>query len=153
VRKLRRKDRSIENEEAIQLLCTCEYGFLSTVSENGQPYGIPLHYVYKDGSIYFHCAKVGQKIENIENDNRVSFSVVGKTEVLPDKFSAEYESVIVFGSASETEGIERENALLWLLEKYSPEYLEEGKNYIKKKGKATKVIKIAIEHFTGKARR
>jgi nitroimidazol reductase NimA-like FMN-containing flavoprotein (pyridoxamine 5'-phosphate oxidase superfamily) len=51
MRKIRRKDREIETNEAITLLAKCEYGVLSTADKNGQPYGVPLHYVYKDNSI------------------------------------------------------------------------------------------------------
>ena len=45
---LRRKDRAITKEEAITLLNKGEYGILSTVSENGNPYGIPLSYCFID---------------------------------------------------------------------------------------------------------
>ena len=69
---------------------------------------------------------------------------------MPSKFGTEYESVVVFGVASEVQETERYNALLWLLEKYSPEFIEEGKKYIEQKDKATKVIKIDIEHISGK---
>jgi len=60
---------------------------------------------------------------------------------------------VVFGIASELHGVERNNALLWLLEKYSPAFIEEGKIYIDQKDNATKVIKIVIGHMSGKARR
>ncbi len=49
--------------------------------------------------IYFHCAPEGHKLENLSGNNKVSFCVVGKTQVLPDKFATNYESVIVFGTA------------------------------------------------------
>lgn len=126
---------------------------LSTVGADGQPYGIPLNYAFKDNSIYFHCALSGQKFENISGDSRVSFCVIGNTKVLPDKFGTEYESVVVFGAATEIHGSERYNALLWLLEKYCSGFLNEGKQYIESKDSITKVIKIKIRHITGKARR
>ena len=44
---LRRKDRGISHQEAVELLDKVEYGVLSTVDKNGQPYGVPLSYVYK----------------------------------------------------------------------------------------------------------
>lgn len=150
---VRRKDREIETSEAFNLLSTCEYGVLSTVDKAGQPYGVPLNYAYKNNSIYFHCARSGHKIENIESNSKVSFCVVGNTNVLPAEFAIKYESALAFGIASEVEGEERYNALLLLLEKYSPEFIEEGKNYIAQKDKATKVIKIEIDHISGKARR
>ena len=76
----------------------------------------------------------------------MSFCVVGNTKILPGEFATEYESVIAFCVASEAKGTEWENALLWILEKYSPEYIEKGKSYIEQKSKATKVIK-RIDHL------
>jgi uncharacterized protein len=152
-RELRRKDREITEEAARQLFREGECGVLSTVDQDGQPYGVPLSYVYRDQCIYFHCALIGHKLDNMVTNPRVSFCVVGKTKILPDKFATEYESAIVFGRATEVLGAERENALLWLLEKYSPEDQEEGKSYIEQQGRATKVLKITIDHVSGKARR
>lgn len=153
VKAMRRNDRAATDQEVRQLLASGEYGVLSTVDQEGQPYGVPLSYVYRDQGIYFHCALTGHKLDNMVANPRVSFCVVGKTRVLPDQFATEYESAIAFGSASEITGAERENALLWLLEKYSPEYLQEGKRYIGQQGSAIRVVKIAIEHLSGKARR
>lgn len=150
MRTMRRNDKTAEADEAIKLLANCEYGILSTAGNDGQPYGVPLNYVYKDNHIYFHSALTGHKIDNIENNPRVSFCVTGDTKVIPSRFGTEYESVVAFGIASEIYGSERYDALLWLLEKYSPEYIEEGKVYIEGHDKVTKVIKIKIESFSGK---
>jgi nitroimidazol reductase NimA-like FMN-containing flavoprotein (pyridoxamine 5'-phosphate oxidase superfamily) len=56
MKSVRRKDREITSKEAIAILDAAEYGILSTVGEDGQPYGVPLCYAYKDNAIYFHCA-------------------------------------------------------------------------------------------------
>lgn len=150
---IRRSDREITSEEAKELLEHAEYGILSTVSSDGEPYGLPLSYVYKDDSLYFHCALSGHKLDNIEHNAKVSFCVVGKTRVLPEKFATKYESAVVFGVTSEVNGTEMEDALLWLLEKYSSDYIEEGKRYIEQQGKMTRVFKIVIGRISGKARR
>ena len=150
---VRRMDRYIATHEAIELLERCEYGTLSTVGSDGQPYGIPLSYTINGNCIYFHCALFGHKLENIEHNPKVSFSVVGNTKVLPDKFATEYESAIAFGTTSEIHGQERNDALMWLLEKYSHNFLEEGRKYIDQKDNATRVFKIEISHISGKARR
>ena len=147
---MRRKDKAIETDEAITLLKNCEYGILSTVGSDGQPYGVPLNYVYKDGHIYFHSALTGHKIDNINQSPKVSFCVIGDTKVLPALFGTEYISAMAFGVASEVHGPERHDALLWLLEKYSANFIEEGKAYIEKHDKATKVIKIRVERISGK---
>ena len=109
-----------------------------------------MNYAYKDNCIYFHCALAGHKIDNIESNPKVSFCAVGDTKILPSEFSTEYVSAVAFGVASEVQGSERYNALVLLLEKFSPEFIEEGKKYIEKLDKVTKVIKIEIEHISGK---
>ncbi len=150
---IRRSDRGISLHEAKDILDNAEYGIMSTVSKDGQPYGVPLSYIYKNECIYFHCAISGHKLENIEHNSKVSFCVVGKTKVLPDKFGTEYESAVVFGVASEINGTERHDSLLWLLDKYCSDFIEEGTRYIKQKDTITKVFKIEIERISGKARR
>ncbi|WP_206154930.1 hypothetical protein [Clostridium muellerianum] len=40
-----------------------------------------------------------------------------------------------------------------VLNKYSPDYIEKGKIYIANAGSITKVIRINVEHISGKARR
>jgi nitroimidazol reductase NimA-like FMN-containing flavoprotein (pyridoxamine 5'-phosphate oxidase superfamily) len=84
---IRRKEREITTQEAIEILDSAEYGVLSTVGEDDQPYGVPICYVHKNGSIYFHCALGGHKLDNIRHNEKVSFCVVGKTKVLPEKFA------------------------------------------------------------------
>ena len=147
---MRRKDKEIGSDETIKLLTECEYGVLSTVGDDGQPYGVPLNYAYKDNCIYFHCALKGHKIDNIANNSKVSFCAVGDTKVLPSEISTDYVSAVAFGVASEVLGTERYNALVLLIEKFSAGFMEEGKKYIEKLDKVTKVIKIEIQHLSGK---
>jgi uncharacterized protein len=150
---MRRKDREITRTEALALLAGGEYGVLSTVDQEAQPYGVPLSYAQRGDRLYFHCALSGHKLENLADNPRASFCVVGKTRLLPDQFATEYESVIAFGIVTEVHGAERDEALLWLLEKYSPAYLEEGKQYIAQKNALTRVLRMSIDQLSGKARR
>lgn len=150
---MRRPERGISENEARQLLEESEYGILSTCGADGQPYGLPLSYCVIDNAIYFHCAQAGHKIENLAADSRVSFCVVGKTEVLPESFSTRYESVIVFGRAVEVLDAEKQQALEGLLRKYSAPFLTEGRAYVAAKWEKTKVICIRIDKISGKARR
>jgi uncharacterized protein len=152
-KEMRRKDRELEITEAIEILKSCDYGILSTVSENGYAYGVPVSYVYLNHAIYFHSAVEGNKLDNLINNNKVSFCVVVQTCTLPDKFSTKYESVIIFGIANEVFDTEKNTVLLEILNKYSPDYIEKGKVYITTASAKTKVIKISIEHISGKARR
>lgn len=152
MREIRRKDRAMEQEKMIKVLETQAYGILSTADAGGQPYGMPLSYVYTNGAIYFHCATEGHKLENLRENSRVSFCVVGQTCVLPDKFTTNYESVIAFGEAVEADEEEKKDILMEILLKYSPDFLEKGKLYIQNAAHKTSVYKIKIDHMTGKAR-
>lgn len=151
--KIKRADRAISEIEAKVILQQGEYGVLSTASADGQPYGLPLNYCYVGDSIYFHCAAVGHKIENIKTNNKVSFTVVGKTQVLPDKFTSKYDSAIVFGKAIEMLGAEKQKALIEVLKKYSPGHMESGMKMIESYENKVSVYKISIEALTGKASR
>jgi nitroimidazol reductase NimA-like FMN-containing flavoprotein (pyridoxamine 5'-phosphate oxidase superfamily) len=149
---MRRKDKAVDRDAAIRLLQTGEYGVLSTVDAQGQPYGVPLNYVFHDGGLYFHCALQGRKLDNLLANRRASFCVVGRTRVLPAEFNTEYESVIVFGEASVVQGEERHRALMCLVEKYSPDFVDEGREYIKLHDSRTMVVKLHIRSMTGKAK-
>lgn len=153
MKEMRRIERKMSDEKTKSLLKEGEYGILSTVNRDNHPYGVPVSYVVLNDAIYFHCATVGTKLDNILNNSKVCFTIVGRTRVLPDKFSTEYESVIVFGQASI---IENENEKIQILheiiKKYSPDFLDEGLKYIKQAHEKTKIVKIKIDHFSGKNR-
>ena len=117
-RKMRRADRAISDSEAKSILEKGEFGILSTVSSEGQPYGVPMSHCYTGNVIYFHCALEGHKLDNLSNNSRVSFCVVGKTEVLPESFATRYESASVFGKEFELTGDEKHKGLLEIVKKY-----------------------------------
>jgi hypothetical protein len=50
-----------------------------------------------------------------------------------------------------TDDSEKKDILLSVLNKYSADYLKAGNNYMKKYWDETKVIKMKIEHLSGKA--
>ena len=53
---MRRKDRSLPKDEALSLLENGEYGILSTVGQDKEPYGTPLSYALGDNCIFIHGA-------------------------------------------------------------------------------------------------
>jgi len=153
-RDIRRIDRTLDDEQTLQLLKTGEYGFLAMCSINGYGYGIPMNYVLDDNIIYFHCAVEGFKLENIRQNNRVSFCVVGNTQLLPRQFSTAYESTIVFGRmAYHLSEEERHKALNLLVAKYSPDFADVSKTFISKSFQQTCILRLDIEHISGKSRK
>ena len=149
--KMRKADRQTGEAEAMEMLKKGIYGVMSTVGENGYAYGIPLSYILFNGSVYFHCSMEGSKLDNLKLNNKVSFCVVTKSDTVEESFSVRYESVIAFGKAYEVLGDEKRQAFVALVDKYSHAFLEKGKELIEKAFDKTMVIKIEIEHVTGKA--
>ncbi|MFH1981029.1 MAG: pyridoxamine 5'-phosphate oxidase family protein [Pseudomonadota bacterium] len=153
-RDIRRKDRVLETPLAQALLENGEYGVLSTCGGDGQPYGVPVNYAVMGTDIVIHCATAGHKVENIAENPKVSFTVVGKTELLPEKFATRYESVIAFGRASfiDDPNLKRDG-LRALVAKYAADHIKAGDDYIETLIDKTRVIRVAVDRITGKARR
>lgn len=151
-KKMRKSHMALSLGESMKILEEAEYGIVSTISKDGYPYGFPMSHVVLDGNIYFHGSIVGHKLENIIYNDKVCFTVVGRTELLPEKLDTNYESVIVFGKATQVEGREKIDVLIELLKKYSKDFIAEGKLSIEEEKDITAVIKISIDHITGKIR-
>ena len=147
---MRRKDLVLSETEAWEIIRDGEIGFLATVDADGAPYGVVLNHVADNGLIYFHCAAAGHKLENIQANPRVCYSVVGVHQVLPAKMSAYYRSAAAFGTARiVTDDQEKRHALRLLMNKYSPGYeckaLENPAPDMR-----TSVVAIQVERITGK---
>jgi nitroimidazol reductase NimA-like FMN-containing flavoprotein (pyridoxamine 5'-phosphate oxidase superfamily) len=143
----------LEQADALQLLEAGEYGVLSMASDGGA-YGIPLNYVW-DGqhSIYFHCANEGRKLECLKENNKVSFCVVGKTNVVSEKFSTAYESIVLNGTIWVNLSEEEKTvALKLLVKKYSPNHQPAGNKYIEQLFLKTEVMRLDVNEFSGKSK-
>ena len=151
---MRRKDRMLSEEETKDILAKGTYGVLSTIGEDGCPYGVPVNYVYANGSVYFHCAAgIGHKIVNMSYNNHVSFTVVTNAAVFPEGLTTKYESAIVFGTAECLKNEEKRLALIALVKKAAPEFMEKGMTAIEKSFEVTDIYKINISQMSGKANR
>ena len=95
---MRRFRQQLPDRQTRQILATATNGILSVVDGGGNPYGVPMSFVY-DGkeSVYFHCATEGRKIDCIANNHYASFTVIDRDEIHPDKFTTFFRSVIVEG--------------------------------------------------------
>jgi len=151
---IRRQDRLLDKASALHLLNRGEYGVLSVYCEESGVYGFPINYVW-DGekSIYLHCALEGKKLHCIDKNSNVSFNVVGDTNVLSDKFTTEYESIILECHAERNlTDVIKKHALSLFLDKYSPNDKEVGMKYAEKSFKRTEIIKLEIKKWSGKSK-
>jgi nitroimidazol reductase NimA-like FMN-containing flavoprotein (pyridoxamine 5'-phosphate oxidase superfamily) len=149
---MRRKERQLDLQSVESILIANDYGVLSTVDSEGQPYGVPVNYVFFNDAIFFHSATKGHKIKNLTENPRVSFCVVGKAIVRPSQFSSDYESVILFGTAAEIFGEDKLEALHAISNRFAPAHEAKGNAMIIRLFDSTTVIKITIDELRGKAR-
>lgn len=143
---------AMDEERLKDLLKNAEYGIISTVGEEGHPYGFPMSYVYMDDAIYFHCGMNGHKIKNMDFNNKVSMTIMGKTNLVPELLDTNYESIILFGSVGLVPSEEKILALREIVKKYAPDFVKEGDLSIDDDHHITSVYKIRIDHITGKTR-
>jgi nitroimidazol reductase NimA-like FMN-containing flavoprotein (pyridoxamine 5'-phosphate oxidase superfamily) len=152
---MRKEKKEIRNGAVIdKLLNICPVGRLGTIGKDGYPRIKPLNFFYLDDTIYFHSAKEGEKIDDINRDNRVVFEIdepmrYVKGDVNPCSAKFLYRSVMVKGKAVVVDdNEERLLALRSLMEKYQPEggYGE----FLPEKLGITAVVRIDIEEITGK---
>ena len=150
---MRRKDRQLSQQDAQQILQNGEWGVLSVVCPDGTPYGRPVNYAYEAGTLYFHGTAADGLFRQCLSPEGcpACFTVVGRTQVLPGKFSTKYESVIAFGTLRESQ--DKSAILRRLAEKYSPEFLDQADSFAAKLADRTAVYEMSITSLTGKARR
>ena len=133
---------------------TLPWGGWEPSTGEGYPMVKPLNFVYHEGRIYFHSARKGEKIEDIERDERVCFEVdlplaFVRGEGSPCKAGYRYRSVICTGRARLVEdGQEKLGALRALMEKYQPE--GGYGDFPEEKVALTAVIRIDVLTMTGK---
>lgn len=150
-REMRRNKQALSEAECLEILGRCTSGTLAVLGDEGYPYAVPLSYVYHDGHICFHCARSGHKLDAVRACDKVSFCVIDRDEVIPEKFTTKYRSVIVFGRAREvTDPKEIEDIMRALAGKYSPNEGEDAFQHEMRSSGALCVLALDIEHISGK---
>lgn len=151
----RMRDYPLSPEEIQKFLAESQAGTIATVGPDGVPYCVPVHFVYVDGAVYFHGLPAGQKLDYIRADPKVCFTVYELHQLLMDLeerpcfTDTAYTSVVIQGKAALlTDLVEKERALMAIVQKYTPQLVEKGLPEARIRG--TAVVKITIEHITGK---
>lgn len=149
---LRRKDRLRTQEEARTIMESCDFAVLSTTDNENMPYGVPVSVVLEENHLYFHCAKAGRKLENIQQNPHVCLTFAKLRLVDSENFTTRYESVIAEGTASFIEEeTEKRHALQLLCRRYTQHGDEEIDAYIQRYFAQTGVVRIDLETISAKA--
>lgn len=153
-RDMRKKKRETSKEDAYNCLIKASHGTFSTISaDNGYPYGITVNHIVLNDHIYFHCAKEGHKLDNIKKNSNVSFFAVCDSSIDKLAYTTKYNSAHVFGKAYIVEDkIEREAVLYEIAKKFTGKFFINAKTHIINAFDITGIVRIEIEHITGKKR-
>ena len=149
-RQMRRFKQQITDDECIEVLKSAPRGVMALHGDDGYPYAVPLNYIYIDGCLYFHSAKVGHKTDAFMKDSKVSFCVLDEGRKIGDDWPLHFKSVIVFGRLSKVEDIKEMREIVKTLGmKYA-----NNEEYVEKEimGNIDRVaiLKLTVEHMTGK---
>ena len=121
-------------------------------SQEAFPYAVPISYVYDGAHIYFHSALEGHKIDAIRQNPNASFAVIDQDEIIPEKYTTAFRSVIVFGSIRIIEDdAEKRTSIRKLALKYAPDNTEAQHNeMIDRTWERFCMLEMSIAHMTGK---
>ena len=151
-RQMIRKKQALTQAECVEILNKEPRGVLSVLGDDGYPYGFPIDHWYceADGCIYFHCGKVGHKMDALRRCDKVSFCVYDEGYRKEGEWALNIRSVIAFGRVEIVSEYEKVVDICRNLSlKYTSDtaYIEEE---IRKSGRATWCLKMTVEHMTGK---
>lgn len=131
-------------------------------SDSGQPYAVPVNYVWLGGNVYFHGLGSGRKFALLSAGPQVCFLVYQEygtvKDPVPCHADTSYKSVMLFGRAEKVgDSGEAAEALQKLLEKFMPGFYPAriGRNLVEKyrsslDGNTVAVYRIVPQEMTGK---
>ncbi len=151
-RELTRKKQELTHNQCIDLLKAEKRGVLSVVGDNGYPYGMPMNHWYNeaDKKLYFHCGKVGHRLDSLQKDNKVSFCVYDNGYIKEGEWALNIKSVIVFGKI---EVISAPEVVADITTKLSYKFTSDSgyiQNEVAQYTHKTLLLALTIEHICGK---
>jgi uncharacterized protein len=149
---MRRSDREVTGQAAQEAILAKGVACHLALVCQGEPYLVTLNYGFQNGTLYFHCANSGKKIDILRGSGRVCFSVVARHElVVAEKgcdYSMKFESAVGYGRPRFIEEPEeKRRALSAIMAQYAPGVFEFPGAALAQ----TTVFAIDVEEMTAKS--
>ena len=124
----------LNKDEMYALIDRAKMAVISTIGEDGYPYGTPINFVRIGDDIYFHGRKVGEKVSNLKANPRCCLTVVEENGF---EYCGEgacntttlYESVIIRGQVEIVEDIECKKKILRATVDRAPQPPRQDRNH------------------------
>lgn len=151
-REMRRKRQEMTRVESDAVLLRGTSGVLALHGDDGYPYAVPISYVYDGERLFFHCAGEGHKLDAIRRNAKASFCVIDQDDVVPEKYTTLFRSVIVFGTIRVLERKqEKREAIEKLALKYAPlASADNRREAIDRDWERLCMLEMTVEQVTGK---
>jgi uncharacterized protein len=148
---MRKKEKEITDKTEIESIILRSSVCRLALSEDNQPYIIPLCFGYEENTLYFHSALEGKKLGILRSNNKVCFEFDSDHRIVEAHdacgWSMNYRSVIGFGKASFiNDPKERTKAMNAIIQHYTGKPLP----YSEATLKDTVLMRVEIESITGK---
>ena len=149
------KHEFVESKDEMEALLQQEsLGYLG-LSGEGQPYVVPLNYAYVKGTILFHCALEGTKLDHIRANPQVCFTVARQTGRVREHAGqnpchVDSDSVICTGRARIVETAEERKVLL---DAFNRRFNPDAEPISQERAENCGAVEITIEEMPGRRER
>ena len=148
---MRRKRQALPAHECVEILRTATSGVLALVGADGWPYAVPLNHAWENGSLYFHCAVAGRKVDAMRHCAKACFTAIAQDIIVPAKYTSRYKSVMCFGRIAILEGDEeRRHALYLIAERCNPGADAAFAEEMRRNARRTLALRLDIDYMSGK---
>jgi uncharacterized protein len=152
---MRRKDREIQEVSILESIISKADVCRIALADNNMPYIVTLNFGYIGGDhpcFYFHCAKVGKKLEMLKKNNFVCFELDTDHELYDGEngcdWGMKFSSIVGYGKIIQIEDREsRIRGLDCIMSHYSD---REKFSYDQKVLENTMILRLDIDQMTGK---
>ena len=141
-----------KKEEIEKIISEAQVCYLG-MSENSNPYVLPMNFAWEDGAIYLHAGPEGHKLEVLKANPNVCINFNTGNELFHRhkevgcSWGMKFKSVNAFGKAVFIEGFaEKYRVMQLFMVKFSGESYEFSEPSIRN----VAIIKIEVERLTGK---
>ncbi len=149
---MRRSRQQLPDEPSTDVLLSQPRGVLAVAGEGGYPYALPMSFWFdaQTGTLCFHCAKEGHKLDAIRRCDKVSFCVMDEGFRRAGEWALNIRSVIVFGRIRIVEDkARREEILRCLGQKFYPNPADVEKE-IRRDADRALCLELTPDHISGK---
>jgi len=151
-RELVRKNKQISMEECVEVLKNETRGVLSVLGDGDYPYGMPMNHWYDEesGAIWFHCGKIGHRLDALRRHDKVSFCVYDEGYRKEGDWALNVKSVIAFGRMEVVDDME---TIVDVTTKLSHKFTQDDayiQKEIQQSARGTLLLRLNVEHICGK---